>query len=222
MNIKKYISVILYSIILLIFANTHYAGPSIDDIGLLTEPSPATSVKKAVDPLKAEKPLASAPSGQVASSMASQNNMPLIVGVGIAGVIFITILYFYYLRIKKLSDQAQVSRDLAEKYFYNIQEAQNEVEKIAKGMEARAAEIVQMADKEISLKAQGIARIVYDKVVNDILEFKENGSKTSNKGSSTGDGEKAKTTYNITIKDSQLGNKEINGGIKIAEDKELN
>lgn len=205
MNIKKYMSIILYLIIVLMFANTDYAGPSIDDIGLLVEPDPARSVKNPVDSLKVEKPLASSPSGRVTSSMSSQNNMLLIAGAGIAVVIFIAILYFYYLRIKRLSDQAQVSKDLAEKYFYNIQEAQNEVERIAKGMDAKATEIVQNVEKEISSKAQGIGRIVYDKVVNDILEFKENGSKTTNKGSLTEVGERTKTTYNITTKDSQLG-----------------
>lgn len=57
--------------------------------------------------------------GKAVSSI-DGNYLPFVIG-GSCGLIFTGIAVFFYVRVKKLAERAQVSKDMAEKYLYDMQ-----------------------------------------------------------------------------------------------------
>lgn len=109
-------------------------------------------------------------------------NLILIIAGGVCGlffILFIGILYFLYIKTKKLSEKAQVSKDLAEKYFYNIHEHQDGYGKIKKEMESKITSIDEEIDIKVSLKIKELDNLLFARI-KDIMGKVQNGEKIAN------------------------------------------
>ncbi len=122
--------------------------------------------------------------GKVAGNSA-QSSLVITVIVAVFAVIFIGVIFFLYAKTKKLVDDAQISKDLAEKYFYNVQEYKESFERIKREIDLSLAAIdkgVENIDKEIETKLQeklnGLNKILVVKV-NNILKNLQAKSMTS-------------------------------------------
>ena len=161
MKIKVNIIVLILTAFILTINHNSYADISIDDMGFLLEDDAgnakendvANDNKEALDGnvvtvvekrVKKSKLTAKSVSNKAADIL--HHNSVIVIAVGVCSLFFIVILYIFYVKIKKLSEQAQVSKDLAEKYFYNLQEHRKERLKIGEVADAKASEI----DTEIS------------------------------------------------------------------------
>ena len=84
-----------------------------------------------------------------------QSSLAITVVVAVFAVIFIGVIFFLYAKTKKLVDDAQISKDLAEKYFYNVQEYKESFERIKREIDLSITSIdkgIENIDKEIDTK----------------------------------------------------------------------
>ena len=121
MKSKKimYISLCCFSyIILLSSVNICFADISFDDMDFLVDDEMSASVEKMPDSISVE--VQRSGDGGVLGFI--NDDFWLYAGV-ICGLILLWILNSYLKRVKKLNEQAQSAKDLAEKHFYNIQKS---------------------------------------------------------------------------------------------------
>ena len=86
-----------------------------------------------------------------------QSSLAITVVVAVFAVIFIGVIFLLYAKTKKLVDDAQISKDLAEKYFYNVQEYKESFERIKREIDLSLAAIdkgTENIDKEINIKVE--------------------------------------------------------------------
>ncbi len=159
MNIKKITFSILCALFIAMFAGAAFAKPSMDEMDSLLDDiyllEDSIQPERTLDILKIE----SIPdrSSAVPSLKNDKINMPLIIGGGVFGALFIAILYMYYLKVDRLSDKVETSKDLIEKYLYDIKENQNEFEKLEKKIEGNVVkmnEIKKYFQKQLSSNKQ--------------------------------------------------------------------
>lgn len=133
------------------FANLVYAGPSLDDMEFLFEYSSIETQVPKVEPEPVRRlDLLEVKLPQQKNSFSGSGgdlNVPLLIGGGVAGVAFIAILYFYYMKIERLSEKVEVSKNMVEKYFYNMQENYEEFEKVEKRIEANVGRMNQIKEQ---------------------------------------------------------------------------
>ncbi|MGR3319042.1 MAG: hypothetical protein ACUZ8O_11265 [Candidatus Anammoxibacter sp.] len=156
MKIKPNIIVLVLTAFILMVNHNSYADISIDDMGFLLEDEAdsakeedvSSDNKKTLDGSVIveveEKVKESKLTVESLSNKASDilhQNIVIVIIVGGVSLFFIIILYIFYAKIKKLTEQAQISKDLAEKYFYNIQEHRSGHEEIGKVTETKVSDI---------------------------------------------------------------------------------
>ncbi|MGR3178233.1 MAG: hypothetical protein ACUZ8E_09275 [Candidatus Anammoxibacter sp.] len=159
MKIKVSIIVLILAAFMLTINQYCYADISIDDMGFLLEDEADSAQDNDVSKdIKAIEDNVATVNGKITDNKLTvkfyldkaadilHRNIVIVAVVGGCCLFFIIILYIFYVKIKKLSEQAQVSKDLAEKYFYNIQEHRKERVKIEEVANAKASKI----DSEIS------------------------------------------------------------------------
>ncbi|MGR3219069.1 MAG: hypothetical protein ACUZ8H_04530 [Candidatus Anammoxibacter sp.] len=155
MKIKVNITALILTAFILTISYKGYSDISMDDMGFLLEEevvgkqdNDEPEIKKtlnvhAIAPVKEEVRKGKLTIGYVLDKASEllHRNIVIVIAVGGCCLFFMAVLYIFYVKIKTLSEQAQVSKDLAEKYFYNIQEQRKERVKIDEIADAKASEI---------------------------------------------------------------------------------
>lgn len=108
-----------------------------------------------------------------AAANLSGNNFSFITILAALGVFAFFVLYFVFTKIKGFTDNAQVSKDLAEKYFYNIREITDMNDKSDVQVEEGKVSIsVSLTSNELDKMLYAKVKTVMEKIINGKLETK--------------------------------------------------
>lgn len=163
--------------IILLFGNVSFAVVTTDDFDfLMKDDEISASSEKETDPISVNVPKTKwSGVSKLISRLIQENDFALYAGT-ICGLIFLWIFYSYFTKIRKFTEHAQLAKDLAEKYFYNMQESQFGNEKTKKGADSNI--VIPEADLKLLLTKNELDGTVV-KEINKFLQKCEIGDKVT-------------------------------------------
>lgn len=173
MKIKNIIFAFFF---IVIFTNFSYADIPIDDMDFLLDEEASVGSAKKTDnndqnqSIGIDTARGKGAGESLSISFAVSENIRLIIIIwAVCGLFFLAILYLLYLKTKKLANEAQVSKDLAEKHYFNTKEHFEDREEIKKDVESKLDSIDKIIDARLSLKIEELDKKL-DSIVKDTLE----------------------------------------------------
>ena len=167
--------IILALFFVVIFSSISYADISINDMDFLLDEEASvdgtkeTGVDNRDQPSGIDTAEKKGESENIAKPSVVSENLGLVIVGAVCGIFFLAILYLLYVKTKKLAEEAQVSKDLAEKHYFNTKEHFENHEEIRKDVESKLDSIDKRIDASLSLKIKELDRKI-DSIINDTIE----------------------------------------------------
>lgn len=193
MAIKKYRHAFsLFAAIFILNISVTYASVSFDELDSMLEDDiiiqpetekPVTVIKgKDAETLEKKAEKSSERIKRLAAALeeeptvnSSDYSVKLIIILSAFGAFIFIVLYFFFYRIKGLTDQARASTDLSEKYFYDIQQGNSMNCEKSSGVKAELSKHDNKINISMSLTSSEIDNILYS-TVDDIVQKVMNGN----------------------------------------------